>query len=155
MEQILRQHRPFVEAVARQYAPHPQDVPDIVQTVHMNVCRAFGSFRGDAKETTWLFRITVNAARAAYRTSQRHERARSLGASEPEPVVDPDERVLGSERISRLQEAVSRLPVRQRQAIERHLSDPDQPDSRPAEKAARHRARVALRRMLLGDPSFS
>src|SRR4030095_12722362 len=46
------------------------DVEDVVQDVFCVVERKLGSFRGDAKLTTWLFRITDKTV--------RHHRRRAL-----------------------------------------------------------------------------
>ena len=46
-------------------------VDDVVQEVFLVVCRRLGGFRGDAKVTTWLFRITRQIVRNARRRHRR------------------------------------------------------------------------------------
>jgi len=59
--------------VARLVGPSPA-VDDLVQDVFVRVQRLLPSFRGDAKVTTWLYRITENVVR----NHRRKERLRRL-----------------------------------------------------------------------------
>lgn len=74
--QVFDAHHGFIEAVARRHTRSPQDVPDVVQTVGVQVCRRLSGFRGHAGITTWLYRVTVNAAIDAWRGEQRLVKAR-------------------------------------------------------------------------------
>lgn len=69
-------HARFIETVARRHSRAPQDVPDIVQSVGIQMCRKLRDFRGDASITTWLYRVTVNAAIDNWRGERRHDRVR-------------------------------------------------------------------------------
>jgi RNA polymerase sigma-70 factor (ECF subfamily) len=51
-----------------------QDVDDLVQLVFLNVFSAIKSFRGNASFSTWLFRITINAANQEIRQRGRRRR---------------------------------------------------------------------------------
>lgn len=60
--------------VLRLYGPGVRDVEDLVQEVFLTAHRALPGFRGDAKITTWLFRITHNVVRHR----RRRERLRAF-----------------------------------------------------------------------------
>ena len=51
---VFQAHRGFVESVAAQHVPHPQDIPDVVQAVAVQVCRGLNGFRDESQLTTWL-----------------------------------------------------------------------------------------------------
>lgn len=69
--------------VARLVGPSPA-VDDLVQDVFLRVQRLLPSFRGDAKVTTWLYRITENVVR----NHRRKERLRRLlGVPAPDPAA--------------------------------------------------------------------
>jgi RNA polymerase sigma factor (sigma-70 family) len=68
--EVFAEHRGFVESVARRHASLPADVPDIVQDVGMRICTGLNGFRGEAELRSWLYRVTVNAARDRYRTDR-------------------------------------------------------------------------------------
>jgi len=62
------------------------DTEDLVQEVFLVIAEKLRDFRGDAKLTTWLFRITENAVRNR-RRQERHRRGgapRGVGKRRPE-----------------------------------------------------------------------
>ncbi len=151
VEAVFDQHGRFIEAVAFRHASNPQDVPDIVQTVAVTVCQKLNGFRGDSELQTWLFRVTVNAARSFYRTESRFQAVRGRLAdhvqTQVHPVEDPDQVVVEHRRLAALQDAVARLRP-QHQAVVRHeLSG----SGVQCSNAARYRARKRLRDLLAGD----
>jgi RNA polymerase sigma-70 factor (ECF subfamily) len=85
-----------------------EDREDACQEVFVAVYRSLGRFRGEARLSTWIYRI---AARHASRTARRR-RVRSLLSTllvrepPPPPAPDPSER---SERLQVLDELISRL----------------------------------------------
>jgi len=90
-----------------------EDREDACQEVFVAVYRSLGRFRGDARLSTWIYRI---AARHSSRTARRR-RVRSLLATllvrepAPPPAPDPSER---SERLQLLDELVSKLSAKKR-----------------------------------------
>jgi RNA polymerase sigma factor (sigma-70 family) len=60
---IYRRHADDVARWAARLGALRVDVEDVVQDVFSVVDRKIGSFRGDAKLTTWLFRITDKTVR--------------------------------------------------------------------------------------------
>ena len=61
-ETIVEEYSSFVYNVAYRMMGEPEDAEDVAQEAFLSAYRAFGRFRGDSKVTTWLYRITVNAA---------------------------------------------------------------------------------------------
>jgi RNA polymerase sigma-70 factor (ECF subfamily) len=59
--EIVRRHRDRMWAVALRTLGDPDDAADAVQDAFVSAFRAAHSFRGDARVTTWLHRIVVNA----------------------------------------------------------------------------------------------
>ena len=62
-ERLLRRHYDRIHGLAWQMTGSRADADDIVQDVCCLLADKLAGFRGDAKFTTWLFRITVNACR--------------------------------------------------------------------------------------------
>ncbi len=82
----------------RMLGPGRGDLEDVLQEVFIEVFRSIGRFRGDAKITTWLYRVCVNVAlqrlrkrkrRAEVSTDNVGERAPDIhGAETPERDLD-------------------------------------------------------------------
>ena len=58
---IVRRHRDRMWAVAIRTLGEPEEAADALQDAFISAFRRADSFRGDAKVTTWLHRIVVNA----------------------------------------------------------------------------------------------
>lgn len=159
---VFTEHRRFIESVARQHSPHPQDVPDIVQAVGVQVCRGLNGFREESEIRTWLYRVTVNTAREHYRREQRQV-LRVVEALQtrpvPAPVVDPDEEAIAAERSRAVREGIGQI----RNGIERRTGrvldyqqilrdEIEHGTVQPDQKLRRWRARQQLKHILTGDP---
>ena len=72
-ETLLRRHYDRIHGLAWQLTGSRSDADDIAQDVCVALVEKIGSFRGEAKFTTWLTGITFNACRDFRR------RRRSLG----------------------------------------------------------------------------
>ena len=148
---VFTAHQRFVESVARQHSPHPQDVPDIVATVGLQVCRGLNGYRAEGEIRAWLRRVTVNAARMHRRAQARHQAvlARAAAIPPPEPTEDPDEAVHQAERLTALHQAVARLTDRQRAAI-RDMTQPGSIIVDRKLRTTRYRAVQRLRDIMRG-----
>jgi len=69
----LEDHRGLMFKVVRGCAASPQDQEDLFQDVLLQVWSSIPAFRGEAKETTWIYRVAFNTA-LAWRRGQRRRR---------------------------------------------------------------------------------
>ncbi|GGM69950.1 RNA polymerase sigma factor [Dactylosporangium sucinum] len=76
--ELVTRHRSMIHAVCVRITGDPQAAADALQETLIRAWRGLPKFRGDARFSTWLYRIAVNAAVAE---AQR-------GADRPQPV-DP------------------------------------------------------------------
>ena len=101
---------------------------DVAQTAFIKAWRSLGNFRGDCAFSTWLYRITVNAAKDYLRSEgRRQETPITVNAGDDEddmwelPVTSendiPDESYEKKERIATVRRAIEALPKDQRQII--------------------------------------
>jgi RNA polymerase sigma-70 factor, ECF subfamily len=70
----------------RMLGPGRGDLEDVLQEVFIEVFRSIARFRGDAKITTWLYRVCVNVA--LQRLRKRKRRAEVSGDTVSERVTD-------------------------------------------------------------------
>jgi RNA polymerase sigma-70 factor, ECF subfamily len=88
---------------------------DIFQETWVKVIRHIGSFRGDAKFSTWLFQIALNQSRNAMRKQSRRSFV-SLEDTEEipvEPGVDADRIVIAGQ----VKKFLASLPVKMREVL--------------------------------------
>jgi RNA polymerase sigma-70 factor (ECF subfamily) len=150
--EVFDKHQAFVESVARRFAPAPMHVPDIVQAVGVQVCRGLNGFRQDAEITTWLYRITKNAAmdlRRRERAQILQARRRLVEQPQPDRVVDPDDIVHEGQRMEALHQALGRMRPKQQEAIRRILGDPS---VLVVSRSTERRAKRTLKTWLANDP---
>ena len=113
--------------LAFRYLRNKEDAEEVTQDVLFKVYRKVGEFRGDAALSSWIHRITFNAAMSRLRTAQ-YQRAQaedrreaaidtdSMGAparpAEPADWTDlADEHVLRSQLRQRVFRAILALPA--------------------------------------------
>jgi RNA polymerase sigma-70 factor, ECF subfamily len=86
LEQLLERHADRVHALCRRVVPHPEDALDATQNALIAVARGVARFDGRSAFTTWLYRVTMNAALDELRRRQR----RPIPVETlPEPVRSP------------------------------------------------------------------
>ena len=121
---VSRWERP-IYALAYRTLGREEDARDVVQEAFLRAFRALRGFRGQAKFSSWLYRITLNLCRDWVR---RERRAPVVQLPEGvDPIEVADERVAPSESVEdlvarkQMSEAVARamaeLPEEQRVAI--------------------------------------
>lgn len=59
---MLEEYRPLIYKVCHLYAPSREDKEDLFQEVVYQLWKSRGSFRGEAKISTWIYRIALNTA---------------------------------------------------------------------------------------------
>lgn len=111
--------------LAFRYLRNKEDAEEVTQDVLFKVYRKVGEFRGDAALSSWIYRITFNAAMSRVRTAQfqrSQEEDRQLASEDGESstvsrldIADwsnmADERVLRSQLRRRVLRAILALPA--------------------------------------------
>jgi RNA polymerase sigma-70 factor (ECF subfamily) len=114
--ELFRRHRSDVARLVYRMLGPTADAEDVVQEVFLQVHRSLGEFRGQAKFTTWLHRVTVNVVLMTRRA------ARSRPAFSGEPLIDyepdhgplPDEDAARRQRIEAFRRLLDKLPEKKR-----------------------------------------
>ncbi len=172
-EHVVRQYGGRLLAVARRIVGTEEDARDVVQDAFMNAFRSLDKFEGNAKLSTWLHRIAVNAALMRLRTRKRKPE-QSMDSLQPgfnedgkfeerfqsweEPVDKAMERAENRELVRK---QIDALPESYRTVLVlRDIEGLDTEETAKvlgltvnATKIRLHRARQALRTMLA--PHFS
>ncbi|WP_047547217.1 RNA polymerase sigma factor [Psychroserpens sp. Hel_I_66] len=67
----LEQHQNIVHKVCRLYTNNRDAHNDLFQEITIQLWKAYPKFRGDAKFSTWMYRVGLNTAITLYRKSKR------------------------------------------------------------------------------------
>lgn len=165
---MVRRHGSQMYAVALRIMGDPDEAEEVVQDAFISACGKMASFEGRSKLSTWLYRITTNAALMRL----RRRRDDTVSLDEPQPgeegdmlprqlgdwTIDPSRQALSSELRQVMEDAVESLPPSLRAAFVlrdiQGLSTQEAADaleiSETALKVRLHRARLALRERLAG-----
>ncbi len=111
--QLIRQHRQRMWAVAVRTLGDPEEAADAVQDACLSAYRAAASFRGDSQVSTWLHRIVVNACL----DRARRRAVRPTVPLPEQPVADRRDLIAEREVTIGVQDALQALPEDQRLAI--------------------------------------
>ncbi|MFY8004305.1 MAG: RNA polymerase sigma factor, partial [Chitinophagaceae bacterium] len=69
--QQLNKHQNIVHKVCRLYVDTPDDREDLFQEITLQAWKAYQNFRGDAKFSTWLYRVALNTAITYFKKDQK------------------------------------------------------------------------------------
>lgn len=120
-ERLAREIYPVVLHWARVQTPGEADAQDLTQDVVVRVLRNLRSFRGDARFTTWLYRVVRNAAvDRRQRERRRRDREEGLEVAHdiPAEAHEPGERLDRAAALRSVREAFRKLPARQREIFD-------------------------------------
>lgn len=86
--QLINDHSGRILGIARRYSDK-DSVDDLYQEILVQLWRSFGSFRGEAKSETWVYRIGFNTAMTSLRrvTKIREGKERLDSLAKPEQYL--------------------------------------------------------------------
>lgn len=87
---LMRRHNQQLFRTARSILRDDSEAEDVLQEAYLQAWRAIGQFRADARLSTWLTRIVVNAAIGRARQQSRRGEVMQLHA-EARSILDTDE----------------------------------------------------------------
>lgn len=123
LEQLMRRYNQTLYRAVRSILKDESEAEDAVQEAYLSAYRAVGTFRGEARVSTWLVRIAVNEALGRLRRSERRAEVISLyddpagpgsGSDALEAAADvadlPEDAVMRSEVRRVIEAQIDRLP---------------------------------------------
>ena len=125
-DELVRRTWSTTHTLAFRLTGDDDDAREVCQETYLRAYRGIRRFRGDARFTTWLHRITVNCASShlGRRRRHRHERLDTLDGDEPiaelidsVPAHDPVGRAEHADLRDRVRTALSQLPPKLRAVV--------------------------------------
>ena len=157
--ELVDRYKDLVFGVIARSSVDRSHVEDLAQEVFLKIYRGLPYFRGEAKLTTWIFRIVLNLLS---QESQKRREQREVALDSEVPSHEPrshDRSMSDLELRDRLEKAMARLPANYRLLIAGHyLNDVKYEDLAEAldipvgtVKTHLHRAKKQLRELLETD----
>ena len=128
-EELVTRYQPTVMNMAYRLLGNRSDAADVCQEVFVLLLRKLGSFRGEAKFSTWLYRVSLNACHDYARKSRRNV---SLSESPGDDLPEMEQRLADegsdapeasmerAEVQKAVREAIARLPFKFKEIIYLH-----------------------------------
>jgi RNA polymerase sigma-70 factor, ECF subfamily len=157
-EELVNHFKNLVFAVIIRTVSDPSRAEDLAQDVFLRVHRGLPYFRGEARLSTWIYRIIVNVC-----SQERDTRRTPVSLDDPDARVPPpstiDRSFTDLELRDRLEKAIQQLPVQHRLLIAGHYLQGVQYENLAEAmnlplgtvKTHLHRAKRQLRQILEGD----
>lgn len=110
----LNDHAGLVMKVVRAFTVTSQDAEDLMQEILLQLWSSAPVFRGEAKETTWIYRVAFNTALVWQRQEKRrrvkHEAFWNFSLSPNPAPRNPSGNSSDQERVEMLYAAIRQLP---------------------------------------------
>jgi RNA polymerase sigma-70 factor, ECF subfamily len=110
----LAEHRGIIVRVARSFAPAPADAADLRQEMLLQLWTSLPVFAGQAKPSTWIYRVCLNTAltwrRGTIRRENRLEHRADITALAAH-ADSPAEHTGDGEMLDQLYTAIHALPM--------------------------------------------
>lgn len=124
---LVNQHQHRVINICYRFLCNREDTQDVTQEVFFEVYKSIGTFRQEAKLSTWIYRIAVTRSLNFLRTRKRKERIEQLRdlltfTTEAEQAsaslqANPAQELEQQEQLRILQRALDALPKKQKIAF--------------------------------------
>ena len=67
---LVQEHQNLIHKICRLYTNSDAEHKDLFQEITIQLWKAYPKFRGDAKFSTWMYRVGINTAISLYRKSK-------------------------------------------------------------------------------------
>ena len=113
-EVISRYSEPLYWQIRRMVQSH-DDASDLLQNTFLKAWQSIENFRGDAKLSTWLYKIAINES-ITFLAQERRRQNISLDdqAASLAAIIEADTNIDGDRLAMRLRQAIASLPEKQR-----------------------------------------
>lgn len=70
---FLKENQRIVHKVCRIYTDNTEDREDLFQEITIQLWKSFPGFKGDAKFSTWMYRVALNTAITLFKKSKKND----------------------------------------------------------------------------------
>lgn len=103
---IITEHQGLIYKVCRMYRDNAEDIRDLYQDIVLQLWRAFSSFKGESKISTWIYRVALNTAITQLRKNRHKPTHLSITEHMTETIRDKDS---PADEIEHMNKAIAHL----------------------------------------------
>lgn len=118
--EIVDRHKNGVFRLVFRWLGHKERAEELAQEVFLKAYRELERFRGDAKFSTWLYQIALNACRDDWRSRRRRPENRvdpEFLNAQPATEASPEAELIAESEAETLRRALDGLPEIYREAL--------------------------------------
>ncbi|WP_231459990.1 MULTISPECIES: RNA polymerase sigma factor [unclassified Pedobacter] len=104
---LINQHKAIIHKISKMYMKDLEEQRDLFQEIIMQLWKAYPSFKGKSKFSTWMYRVALNTALIYFKKDNRKVDKSPL--DENIDIIDTDESELKEEKLAYLYKAVNEL----------------------------------------------
>ena len=119
--EALRRHEQIINKVIRIYGVDSEDRSDLFQEIVYQLWRSFGSFKGESRISTWVYRVALNTAITSLRKSKKVPEHTEL--NDQYLHIPSFDTAKGSEQLKQLYSAIRSLGEVDRAVIMLYLEE--------------------------------
>jgi len=120
---FLNEHTAVIRKVCRLYTDNHTDFHDYFQEVVLQLWRSFGSFRGESKASTWVYRVALNVCLSQLKLKKRRITATPLDPEAAQRWADEPYDTTEEEQVKQLYAAIRQLKELDRAIILLYLEE--------------------------------
>jgi RNA polymerase sigma factor (sigma-70 family) len=121
-EQLINEHELLIYKVCRIYAYTEADRQDLFQEIVIQLWHAFPKFKGNAKFSTWLYRVAINTAITGLRKKKDFITSYEP-AQLPTHLSDDNLNLVEEERLQQLYKAIEQLNQIEKAIVMLYMED--------------------------------
>jgi RNA polymerase sigma-70 factor (ECF subfamily) len=107
--QMIQQHEKIIFKVIAVYAPDALDKKDWYQEIMFQLWKAFDTYLGNSKPSTWIYRVSFNTIVTGFRQRKRRIKEQALDATIFEIPDDWKDKTAIEDTINRLHTQIEEL----------------------------------------------
>lgn len=118
--QIIESYQDNIIRVCKGFVGNHEDAEDLAQDVFIQLYKSSSSLRGEARLSTWLYRVAVNKSLNHIRSMRSKQQYAHIEVSDVPDAVseeETDDRIKATDHRKALRQSIGRLPENQRTAF--------------------------------------
>ena len=120
--ELVEANQGIVHKVCRMYADTEAERQDLFQEILLQLWRAYPKFRGEARFTTWMYRVSLNTAVTQFRRKKRRPEGSPL-SEEIRQLADQPADTETEEQLQLLRTAIDQLSQVERAIVMLYLEE--------------------------------